>query len=140
MTPTLDAVATEPDLAREVSRDTLIRVMMACALALMGEPHPAAAMDRAISDTLSSEEAARLIGIAPRTLARGARGTYHALLLPTGTRRLAFSRRAIEAWQQSRAGSPGAELSDQPQERKRGMSPAARSPYPWLDSRRGGRS
>lgn len=96
---TLDAVATNPDLAREVPRETLMRAMMACVLALVGEPKPGVAMDRALSQTLTTEEAARLIGISRRTLARGARSTFQVMLLPTGTRRLAWSRQAIERWQ-----------------------------------------
>lgn len=97
---TLDAVATNPELARGVPRDVLVRTLMACALALMGEPRPSVAMERALAETLTTSEAARLVGIAPRTLARGARSTFKALTLPTGTRRLAWSRKAIEAWQQ----------------------------------------
>ena len=139
MTPTLDALADQPDLARGVPRETPVRVLIACGLALIGAPTPAVAIDQAFSDTLTTEEAARLLGIAPRTLSHRARHQpYGQFLLRTGTRRLAFSRRRIEQWQQEQAGSPPTTPAGPSEERKRG-EPRGPVSYSWLRAGRQGR-
>jgi hypothetical protein len=117
----VDALASDPDMARDLPRETLTRVMIACALALMLDPAPSKTMARVMSDALTTADAARLIGISANTLShRAHQSPYSTFLLPTGTRRLAFSRKAIEAWQQ-KDGQP--------------KSPVRRN-YPWLQKSR----
>lgn len=50
---------------------------------------------------LNVEQAARLLGIAPKTLANGARSTYAALRLNTGARALRFSRARVLSFREA---------------------------------------
>ncbi len=54
-------------------------------------------------EALDLEQAARRLGISPKTLANGARGVYAGLRINTGARRLRFSSVKIAAFRQ---GSP----------------------------------
>ena len=102
MTPTLDALADQPDLARSVPRETLMKAMMACAVALMGEPAPAVAMSEALDDTMTSDEAARLLGVSVSTLRHGASQQYRGLRVQNGTRKLCWSRDRIAKFMRRR--------------------------------------
>jgi hypothetical protein len=144
--PTLDQLADHPDLAQKLPHEIAFRlhlkaqtVATACALALVSPPNGEG------DELLGVREAARRIGVSPITLAHRARKEpYSRFLVPTGSRTLRFSARAIREWQdqarqqqQTHAGSPAAPPGEPPQERKRRLSPTARPPYPWLNARQG---
>lgn len=89
-------------------------------------------------DLVDVQAAAQLIGISPLTLSHKRKHPpYAAFVVPTGSRVVRYSRARIEAWKQS-AGSSEADPAVPPRERKRRVSPPARSPQPsWLATRRG---
>jgi predicted DNA-binding transcriptional regulator AlpA len=88
-------------------------------------------------ELLDVRQAARLIGISPLTLSHKRKvPPYAALVVPTGSRVVRYSRARIEAWKASSAGSPDASPAGSPRERKRASLPA-RSQPDWLASGRG---
>lgn len=104
--PTLEDLADRPELARTLPRAVLmdlsfraLRAQAAAHIALAALPpeSPAAALTQE-DEPLDVTEAARRLGISVRTLYRGAHTTYATLCVPTGTRNLRFSSRAIAAY------------------------------------------
>lgn len=101
----LDAIATDPDLAMRLDRTTLFQlvlkaqaVMTVCALAMVGDDEQ--------DEVLDATEAARRIGISPITLShRAKQEPYSRFVVNTGSRRLRFSALAIREWQASQRGA-----------------------------------
>ena len=103
---TLDLIAKVPSAANELSRERCLDLLAQCAAA-----HAALLMrfvtipsTAAEPDAIDAETAARLLGIARKTLANGAPTRYRSLRLPSLTRRLVFSRKAVLALQADHRG------------------------------------
>jgi hypothetical protein len=102
--PTLDELAARPERMRELSEETAFElhlkaqaVLSLCALRLAkGRATPT------LADALSTDEAARLLGVSASTLRHGARTTYRGLRIENGTRRLAWARDGIERFMKRR--------------------------------------
>lgn len=110
MTMTMEEIAEHPELALKLSREAIrkmiyraISVQQACYTALVEDPVVPPPQE---DEVLNLEEAARMLGIASRTLQNGAGSNYRSIRVFNKSRRLAFSRRAIEALQQERGMTP----------------------------------
>jgi hypothetical protein len=132
--PTLNDILAQPHRLQGLTREELCALFMSaqsiaalCVLRMLDPPAPAET-----GATLDTRQAAARLGIAPGTLAnRARRAPYLALLVQNGTRRLAFSAAAVEAF---KAGSaPGV-----PAGAGAGKRPRQPAQFPpWLQPRRG---
>lgn len=103
---TLDLIAKFPHSAQELTRERCLELLVqssavhaALLLRFMSIPPSENA-----PDAISGIEAARLLGISPKTLANGSTTRYSSLRLPSLSRKLTFSRRAILALQADHRG------------------------------------
>jgi hypothetical protein len=103
---TLNQIAEQPARAREIDRDACLQLIAEAAAVhavLVARYSETSALEaRDASDAIHVEEAAHLMGVAPKTMANGAATRYKSLRLPSLARRLVFSRRAIIEMQQDR--------------------------------------
>lgn len=143
--PSLDAIAAKPETVRGLSREALFSlalqaqaVQLACAMAMIeGTPgHRPPDVD----EVLGVDEAARRLGISPKTLQHEARKRYRALVIEDGVRTLRFSANLVEQWKAAHAGSRAVSPAGPPLGRKRRepAGPASTSAYPWLRTTRQG--
>jgi hypothetical protein len=132
--PRLVDIVTEPDRIDSLPLNVIAGIMTELsALELRIAARVAMAPVVATPDhdqVLELSEAARRLGISPRTLQNRAQTTYRGLLVDNGARRLAFSAARIEDYKH--AGSPGAAPS-QPAPERKGASHPAQPPkrYDW---------
>ena len=108
--PTLDELSRDPSqlegLSRQVVGDIALRAAMLCEaakirLTLMVPDIAAPNSD----DTLTAEDAADLLGIAPNTLYKQRhRQPFSGFVIGTGTRNVRFSRSKIVAWKRVNSG------------------------------------
>ena len=128
----LDLLAQHPAMAGELDRDGCLE-LIAQAAAVHAVLVARYAETAPISDdatTIGTEEAARLLGVAPKTLANQANGRYKDLRVRNLSRRLAWSRRAIAALQSERGLTLG---SSRPTLlRAQGGNRRRRGPAPFL--------
>lgn len=140
--PTLDQVAVDPAALQDVPREILAVLAERAALAhhrVMWAMYTGVMGGTQNDDLLDVHEAAPLIGIAPLTLSHHARRKYAHLRVETGARTLRFSRRAIEQWRASQAGSPAAAPVAPSRERKPiPVGPGSHTPG-WLTKGNRGR-
>jgi hypothetical protein len=121
--PTLDAIAADVDALRDVPREVLGVLLERAAIvqARLQWAVYTAAMRGPVAedDLLDVVAAARVLGLSPLTLShKHKHPPYAAFVVPTGSRVLRFSRRAIEEWRASQAGSLAASPVAPPSERK----------------------